>query len=151
VTGARRIVVVSFIGLYYGRTPAYPFEHFSTVAHSSSLPQCTWHRLYKQYIMSPRSQDDDEEVIEQEEEEEEENERRQQRKKLKLMDESGLTEAERRRIRQSQRDIQRSLRETVEEVGFAELEQVRQKNNQVFQSSVLYTREGRSFGDSCID
>jgi hypothetical protein len=100
--------------------------------------------------MSPRSQEDDEEVIGAEEEGDE-NECRQQRKKPKLMDESGLTEAERRRIRQSQRALQQTLRETVEDVGFAELEQVRQRNNQVFQSSVLYTREGTSCDDACFE
>lgn len=87
--------------------------------------------------MSPHNvveeeEDDDEEECVMEEEEAV----GQPRKKVRLM--SGLTEAERRHIRQSQRALQQRLRDD----DAVELEEVRQRNNRVFQSSVRYTREG---------
>jgi hypothetical protein len=97
--------------------------------------------------MSPRNEsehDVDEVAVDDEEVEEEQQQHQAARKskKPKLFNESGLSDEQRRQIRQDQRMIQQSLREN-EYSNFDEIEDVRDKNNFVFQTSVRYTREGR--------
>ena len=73
--------------------------------------------------------------------EEEDPQQARKQKKPKLFNESGLSDVQRRQIRQDQRTIQQSLREN-EYSNFDEIEDVRDKNNHVFQTCVRHTREG---------
>ena len=92
--------------------------------------------------MSPRNESEHnvDEVVGDEGEEEDPQQTRKQ-KKPKLFNESGLSDVQRRQIRQDQRTIQQSLREN-EYSNFDEIEDVRDKNNHVFQTCVRHTREG---------
>jgi hypothetical protein len=93
--------------------------------------------------MSPRNEpehDADRAGFEDDEENQQQQPQR-QRKKTKLFTESGLSDTQRRQIRQNQRQIQQSLRDN-EYSTFDDIENVRDKNNQVFQTSVCFTREG---------
>ena len=98
--------------------------------------------------MSPRNDTDHDGVAVEEEEEEEEDpqqqkqrQAQQKRKKPKLFNESGLSDVQRREIRQNQRTIQQLLRDN-EYSNFDDIEDVRDKNNHVFQTCVCFTREG---------
>jgi hypothetical protein len=63
-------------------------------------------------------------------------------KKARLFDESGLSDSQRREIRQNQRHIQQTLRDG-DYATFDDIEHVRNRNNEVFQTSVCFTREGK--------
>lgn len=95
--------------------------------------------------MSPRNEPDHDvdgvAVDEEEEEDQQQQPQARKPKKPKLFNESGLSDEQRRQIRQDQRVIQQSLRDN-EYSNFDEIEDVRDKNNIVFQTSVRYTREG---------
>jgi len=98
--------------------------------------------------LSPTAED---EVIMGEEEEEEDRKpaakggRKKRNKNLKMGDESGLTEDDRRRLRREQRDVAKSLQDGVPINDESEdkkdfVENARLRNNELFQS-VRYTRE----------
>lgn len=93
--------------------------------------------------MSPRNDPDHDGIAVEEDEEEDPQQQHQaqKRKKPKLFNESGLSDVQRREIRQNQRTIQQLLRDN-EYTNFDEIEDVRDKNNHVFQTCVRFTREG---------
>lgn len=94
--------------------------------------------------MGPSIQVEDLENVFQEAEEGEEEEEVNDENKLKLMNESGQTDQERRQIRKSQR----LLFKTIEEGGETlEVEQVRKENNEIFKR-VLHTREAVLDGEN---
>lgn len=68
----------------------------------------------------------------------------QKKKRVGVLDESGLTDADRRRVRQQQR----SLLVDLEERGL-ELEEARNRNNELYES-VRYTREAVLDGENMI-
>jgi hypothetical protein len=62
------------------------------------------------------------------------------KRKFAVFEDSGITDAERREIRQSQRTLQQTLRNG--EAGtMDELEEMRQRNNEIYQDRVRFTRE----------
>ena len=98
--------------------------------------------------MTPRSEEPDEEVLPSEDQQQREEEGRQQprerhrrekKRKIKVFGESGVTEAQRRKLRQDLRGLNEELR-TAAGGSLEELEGAREKNNQLF-DSVRYTRE----------
>ena len=92
-------------------------------------------------IMSPKDVEDDDNVIL-----EEEAMPRRKKKKVepRLFADSDLTDAQRREIRQSQRTLQQTLRDG-ELASMEELEEARNVNNEIFATSVKYTREGTAY------
>lgn len=92
--------------------------------------------------MSPLSHEEEEAVMNEEEEEEEEERRGRKRKnKMKMGEDSGLTDGQRRQLRRDQRDLAKKLQEGPEgdeDEDF--VEKARKTNNKLFEN-VRFTRE----------
>lgn len=92
--------------------------------------------------MAPRSEEPEQDAGDERIKEEEESTERQskRRKKMKMGEESGLTDAQRRQLRREQRELAKKLHEGPEEEDEQFLDNAREMNNELFEN-VRFTRE----------
>jgi hypothetical protein len=120
-SAASSVLILSFYLLYIERPIVYQSQRMSP--HESN------ERTHDDVVASAGEEDEDHLLP------------RRGRKRVKLFNESGLTDHERRALRQNQREIAQTLREGDLGEDIAELERVRHANNDMFRKQVKFTRE----------